>query len=189
MADASFVAGLAAGFIGFVIQDRISHLITGFRFRKRIACDIEIVTRNYMGFLPRLKGLAQELEETLDRGELPADPVLYHPIWSNEFTLLPHLVENSAHLAPAVFETCVDFYDVCGRVNEIRIAHNASALHLGISDADREKHLRFIVYCRREQILEYATMIKKGGTALRSLSRRYLIRVDPGLLDSIFAPS
>jgi len=189
MADASFIAGVAAGFIGFVLEDRVSHLIAGRRFRQRIVSDIELITRNYADFLPTLERQTAALGEILDRGEMPDDPSLYHPIWSNEFTLLSHLVENSAHLAASVFDTCVEFYDVLGRTNEIRLAHNRSALHLGVSDEDRLQHLRFVLYCRREQIQEYVLLIRKGGTALRSLRRRYIVRVDRELIDSVLAPA
>lgn len=185
-----FFVGLGAGLLGFLLQDRVAHIMAGRRFRQRVACDIEIITRNHMNHLPVLKKRINDLQRFLDRREVPGDIESYRVIWANEFSLLPHLLENSAHLRLPVFNACIEFYDIMGRLEEIRRAHNDSARHLATSAEDRSEHFQFLHYCLKEQMLEYVYVIEKGGAALRSLASSYRhVDVDDELLASIFQPA
>lgn len=185
-----FLFGLLAGFAGFLLQDRVSTLIAARRFRQRIACDIELQTRNYMNHLPELKDQIAGAKALINRGEVPDDISAYPVIWSNEFSLLSHLLENSAHLRLGVFNACVEFYDIMGRLEKIRNAYNDSARHLATSSQERPAHFRFLYHCLNQQMKEYVYVVEKGGHALRSLSRAYgHVHVDGKLLDQIFDPA
>ncbi|HEU0052528.1 MAG TPA: hypothetical protein VFQ39_05095, partial [Longimicrobium sp.] len=140
------------------------------------ASDIESYVRNYWGHLPTLQEIRRDFDTALaDPARVPS--IEYRKIvLSNTFTLLPHVIENSAHLRPEVFTSCVNFYDVYGRLEEIRVAHNECARSLALEGGtaeERKRRLDFLSYCLGELEQEYRTLIAAGHAALRMLSSNY----------------
>jgi hypothetical protein len=178
----SFIFGLGSALAAFLATTKVDREYQARRFRERIKEDIQETFRNYLDHRPVLKGDYAKLKKDLTT----ADKNTYEYkriIWSNSYTLLPHIIENSAFLRAPVFKACVDYYDNWGRLEEIRKAHNESASRAACSSIDREQNLDFALYCLQKLSEEYEFLLDAGYTALRLLWSNYpSIEVDQNLL-------
>lgn len=179
----AFIFGVGSALAAFLVTTRIDRAYQGRRFRERIKEDIQETFRNYLEHRPILEHDCQKLTDGLAQFGAKLTYQYYRIIWSNTYSLLPHVIDNSAFLRAPVFKACVDFYDVGGRLEEIRIAHNAAACRAACEAQDRASNLRFALYCLKKLQEEYEILLDAGYKALRLLSSNYsFIEVDENLL-------
>jgi len=178
----SFLFGLGSALMAFLVTTRIDRAYKAQRFRERIKDDIQETFRNYVGHRPVLEEDCASLSQDL----ITADKTTYEYnriIWSNTYSLLPHVIDHSDFLRAPVFKACVDFYDISGRLEEIRKAHNESACRAACELQDRGRNLDFALYCLQQLQTEYGFLLNAGYTALRLFSSNYpAIEVDEDLV-------
>lgn len=169
-----YLLGIAVAVAVFLIREGISHTRNGLRFRKRIAKDIKLTMENYSEHLPKLNEQETKLAEDIKNlGSGDAKGVKLAPIWSGEFSILPQLYDNSAHLNPEVFQQLVQFYDVGERLNEIRKAYNSVLQQVIVSGKPEIRSLYFLNKCLTSMRRNYRDLIETGCDGLILMSNKH----------------
>ncbi|PKP60019.1 hypothetical protein CVT91_05785, partial [Candidatus Atribacteria bacterium HGW-Atribacteria-1] len=91
-----YLTGIGVAIMVFLIREIINHAKYGLLFRKQLVSDIKILVENFSQHLPELSKQAQEISNALDVFQSGKKPdISLFPIWSNEFSLIGQLYQNS----------------------------------------------------------------------------------------------
>jgi hypothetical protein len=170
-----FWLGIAVTILVFLAQEQIKHSVSGFRFRKRIVKDIQVMIENYFKHLPSLISIQDSLQshiKALETG-VAIKPEIY-PIWSGEYSVIGDIFENSEHFDPEAYVLVVDFYDLGDRLEPVRNAYNSVVQQCSVAGSFGPSALIFLNGCLKFMRNEYKKLIVSGCDALVVVSKKHI---------------
>ena len=127
-----FLAGVLVAVASFLIKEMITGIVSGIRYRKRLAIDIKMTVEAFKQHYPELEKIKTNLSA-------PEAKASY--IWDSQSDSWGDLQKNTQHLRPDEATQCANFYDVLGRIEEIRKEYNLSVRGM-ISDQEKKERLK-----------------------------------------------
>jgi len=162
-----YLTGIGVAIMVFMIREIINHAKYGLLFRKQLVFDVKILVENFSQHLPELSKQVQEISIALDVFQSGKKPdISLFPIWSNEFSLIGQLYQNSSYLNAEVFQEAVSFYDIGGRVNETRKDYNEIVKKITESNSYTDRSIKFIKSCLTTMSSDYCRLINCGCNVL-----------------------
>jgi len=182
-----YLIGIGVAIMVFLIRELINHLKYGLLFRKQLVLDIGILVENFYQHLPKLSKQTKEISTALDVFQSGKTPdISLFPIWSNEFSLIGQLYQNSSYLNAEVFQEAVSFYDIGGRVNETRKDYNEMVKKISESNKYSDRSIKFIKCCLRTMSSDYCRLINCGCNVLILIVQKHsFLNVDISLYRNI----
>lgn len=169
-----YLIGIGVAIMVFLIREFINHAKYGLLFRKQLVSDIKILVENFSQHLPVLSKQTQEISNALDVFQSGKKPdISLFPIWSNEFSLIGQLYQNSSYLNAEVFQEAVSFYDIGGRVNETRKDYNEMVKKISESNRYTDRSIKFIKSCLTTMSSDYCRLINCGCNVLILIVRKH----------------
>jgi hypothetical protein len=171
---AQYMLGIIVAILIFLIKEALADARAGFRFRKRVVADVKLLVENHFHHLPTLTKQIEVLDaaiKTLEGGGQPERCVAM--IWSNEYTLLDHLYQNSSYLHEEAFQETVRFYDTIGRSNQVRCDYNQAVRHVLERECYDARSFRFLASCLKALRANYHELIERGCNAVIVIAAKH----------------
>ena len=172
-----FFLGVLVAVASFLIKELIAHLAQGFRYRRRLAVEINMIVNAFNQHYPELVKL---------KNSLSAEEASY--IWDREGDSLEELQRNTQHLKADEVIQCSSFYNHLARIDEIRREYNLSVRGIITSSENRNEYAAISTACLEDLQSHYIQVIKCGCEFLMDLtSNHHFLAIDRGQCEEILS--
>ena len=173
----AYLLGIGVAVGSFIIKEMISELSKGIRFRKQLTIDLKALITGFKDHLPDLEKLIHEINSPE-----PSTSI----IWDSEYTFLDHVYKHAHHLKSHEFQSCVRFYDILGKIPEIRKQYNKAVTDI-ITDAQNQaQHKKIAIACLKDLQKTYSGLIQKGCEVLIEIDKNHwFLDIDRGHFQNV----